>query len=404
MKKIIVQILLFVIIFNYIFNSFLEYRVYAADSSPIAGNPEYSVSYEDVQQVEEDGTTPGKDGVPTDVDAADTQSTAAAIMGNLISLISGFFMAITQIIKFTAETFGYIDLDGNVSTKFLTIQNIVFGNYYMLNANVFKDSTSINVTDKNGNAITGNNGIDIIKESVSKWYYILKLISLILGMLTLIYIGIRMAMSTVATEQAKYKKMLLAWVQSIALIIVLPYIMRGLNYLNEILLDFAKTVRNALITSGGESFESYILENIHKKLNECGGTELVAYSIGYLVLIFAQFKFFFMYVKRVLSVSFLTVIAPLITITYSIDKAGDGKAQAFSAWIQEYAVNMLIQPLQAFLYLIFIFSANEIAKSAPIVGIIFLLSLTRAEKIVKTIFNLRNMVSIHTMKLFNKGN
>ena len=110
-----------------------------------------------------------------------------------------------------------------------------------------------------------------------------------------------------------------------------------------------------------------------------------------------------MYLKRFFAVAFLTVISPLITITYSIDKAGDGKAQAFSAWIQEYTVNMLIQPLQAFIYLIFAFSANEIAKASPIVGIIFLLSLTRAEKIVKTIFNLRNMVSISTMKLFNKG-
>ena len=37
-----------------------------------------------------------------------------------------------------------------------------------------------------------------------------------------------------------------------------------------------------------------------------------------------------------------------------------------------------------------------------ILGIIFLLSLTRAEKIVKTIFDLRGLASIHTMKIFNK--
>ena len=60
-------------------------------------------------------------------------------------------------------------------------------------------------------------------------------------------------------------------------------------------------------------------------------------------------------------------------ITYSIDKAGDGKAQAFGAWFIEYFTNIMIQPLQAILYLIFVFSANEIAQKAPIVGVIFLL-------------------------------
>lgn len=133
-----------------------------------------------------------------------------------------------------------------------------------------------------------------------------------------------------------------------------------------------------------------------------GGMTVAAYSIAFWLLIFTEFKFFMMYVKRFFAVSFLIVISPLITITYSIDKAGDGKAQAFSAWFKEYLTNILIQPLQAMLYLVFVFSINEIATKAPIVGIIFLLSLTRAEKIVKTIFNLRELSSISTLKLFGK--
>lgn len=129
---------------------------------------------------------------------------------------------------------------------------------------------------------------------------------------------------------------------------------------------------------------------------------VAAYSIAFWILIFTQFKFFMMYTKRVLAVSFLVIISPLITITYSMDKAGDGKAQAFENWFKEYLTNILIQPLQAILYLVFIFSASQIAIKAPVVGIIFLLSLTRAEKIVKTIFNLRGLSSLSTMKLFNK--
>ena len=410
MKKIIVQILLFVIIFNSIFNSFCGCKVNAEEEYQGIDTGEYTVTPEEIQQADEDGTTTAKDGTTQNVDAADTQSTTASIMGNLISIITFIPRIVIQLIKATAQTFGYVDLptlttpkEKKQFTKFLTIEKIVFGNYYMLNANMFKNSTNLLVSDIDGASLPSDNAIDLIKENVSSWYYVLKLISLVLGLLTLIYIGIRMALSTVASDQAKYKKMLIGWVQSIGLILILPYIMRGLTYLNEVLIDLAKIIREGLIASGEESFENFILESVDKKTLECGGTELVAYCIAYIVLLIAEFKFFMMYLKRFFAVAFLTVISPLITITYSIDKAGDGKAQAFSAWIQEYTVNMLIQPLQAFIYLIFAFSANEIAKASPIVGIIFLLSLTRAEKIVKTIFNLRNMVSISTMKLFNKG-
>lgn len=129
---------------------------------------------------------------------------------------------------------------------------------------------------------------------------------------------------------------------------------------------------------------------------------LAAYSIAFWLLIFAEFKFALMYFKRFIVVCFLTIISPLITITYSIDKAGDGRAQAFESWLREYMMNIFIQPLQALIYLIFIFSANEIAKASPIVGIVFLLSITRVEKIFKEIFNMRHLVSMKTMTLFKK--
>ena len=64
--------------------------------------------------------------------------------------------------------------------------------------------------------------------------------------------------------------------------------------------------------------------------------------------------------KRFLMVGFLIVISPLITITYSIDKAGDGKAQAFSTWLKEFMVNILIQPLHALIYLVFVLMAKRL--------------------------------------------
>ncbi len=60
--------------------------------------------------------------------------------------------------------------------------------------------------------------------------------------------------------------------------------------------------------------------------------------------------------------AFLTIIAPLVAITYPIDKINDGKAQAFDMWLKEYIFNLLIQPLHLLLYIILINSAMTFAS------------------------------------------
>lgn len=104
-----------------------------------------------------------------------------------------------------------------------------------------------------------------------------------------------------------------------------------------------------------------------------------------LIIIYYTIKFLIMYIRRMLTVGFLIAISPLITITYAIDKAGDGQAQAFSAWMKEFVTNVFIQSIHALMYLVFIFSAIFIANEAPLLAIIFFGLLSRAEKIARNI-------------------
>jgi hypothetical protein len=110
-----------------------------------------------------------------------------------------------------------------------------------------------------------------------------------------------------------------------------------------------------------------------------------------------ELKFFWLYMKRFLMVGFLIMISPLITISYSIDKAGDGKAQAFQKWSQEFIMNVLIQPLHALLYLVIVVTANEIATQAPLVAILLLFGISQSEKMVKVIFNMAETASMKGM-------
>ncbi len=106
------------------------------------------------------------------------------------------------------------------------------------------------------------------------------------------------------------------------------------------------------------------------------------------MLVYYQVKFFIVYFKRLLEVGFLISISPLVTITYPIDKVGDGRAQAYKAWLTKIIYNIFIQLIHAIVYVVFIFSAAEIAKTVPIIGILFLTTLSRTEKIIKTTFGL----------------
>lgn len=84
--------------------------------------------------------------------------------------------------------------------------------------------------------------------------------------------------------------------------------------------------------------------------------------------------------------AFLTLMAPVVAITYPIDKLGDGKAQAFNMWLKEYIFNLLLQPFHLIIYTVFVESAIDIAVNNPIYAIFFLVFITTAEKLMRKFF------------------
>ena len=113
-----------------------------------------------------------------------------------------------------------------------------------------------------------------------------------------------------------------------------------------------------------------------------------AYTIMYLALVLYTVMFTFTYFKRFLYMAFFTMIAPLVALTYPIDKVKDGKAQAFDMWFKEYTMNAIIQPIHLILYSVFIGSAIDLAVSNPLYAIVAMAFLTSAEKFVKQMFGL----------------
>lgn len=253
-----------------------------------------------------------------------------------------------------------------------TIEDLVLGKYDLFNINFFNYS---------GNA--GGNVNTTIKKHIIEWYYVLRNISMFISILVLIYIGIRMATSTLATDKAKYKKMLIGWVTSFIILFTMHYIVLFLLSLQEWLISIIAGFVN------DKGFEEKIIRDTWATMESSSAWNLVPITILYYILVYYQIKFFLMYFKRFLSIGFLFIISPLVTITYPIDKVGDGKAQAYSAWLRQMTYNIFIQIIHGIIYVIFIISASEIAIKVPLVGALLLMTLSRTEKIVKTTFSLK---------------
>ncbi len=112
----------------------------------------------------------------------------------------------------------------------------------------------------------------------------------------------------------------------------------------------------------------------------------IGWKLIFVVLVVYTVIFIFTYVKRVLYMAFLTMIAPLVALTYPIDKMNDGKAQAFDMWFKEYIFNLLIQPLHLILYTVLIGSAVEFASKNIIYVVVALGFMTPAEKLMRRFF------------------
>ena len=273
-----------------------------------------------------------------------------------------------------------------VPINWFTIEDTVFGEIELFDADYFN-------IDKNNNQAN-----KAIKNSVAVFYYVTRVIAVVMGLIMLIYLGIRMALSTIASDVAKYKDMLKDWLVSMILIFAMPYIIGIINMIAGSLTELFALIKTT------KGFEQSIIWQSMNLLNISTGWSYIATVCMYIVITVYQIKFFMMYMNRFLAMGFLIVISPLITVTYSATKtkiSGKGdKAAAFDTWLQEYMVNAFLMPLHAGIYMVFIVSANEIFKVAPFLAVIFFAMLSRAERIVKNILGMRKKSSIHSMAAY----
>lgn len=310
------------------------------------------------------------------------------LVSKALSVIPLIINKMLALVAFNDQT--TMNVDGKSKSVF-TIEGLLTNQYPIFNIDLFSETPS------GPNSQFSND----IKQSAAVWYVSIRNIALVGMVISLIYVAIRMAIATVAEEKAKYKKMLTSWFIGLVLIFVIHYIIIIMLRLSSEFIDFIKTAIETDTSTSG--MEKDILGNLWNTLNKTDGAQKIYIVILYMVLTYYELKFFIMYMFRVFKVFILTIIAPIIALTYPIDTIGDGRAQAFNHWFRMIMMEIFVQPIQLVIYIIFIYSASEIAKTAPIIGIIFIIALDNGEKIIRKALKIEGGPQLKDIKLMRKG-
>ncbi len=300
----------------------------------------------------------------------------------------------------TSEFFSWILGENFDIPNFLYSPEAIFSNNIAaLDVNFLNPNTYTSVSETDSAQEAAHSAGEMLRQTISDWYISFRNIAIVGLLSVLVYLGIRILISSTAVDKAKYKESLRSWVVALCLVFFIHFIMSGLLMITDKFTDLFSKSANSGITIQVASDSSRAQNgNIYFRTNLIGfarfnaqSTDMyntAAYTIIYIALVIYTYVFTFMYFKRFLYMAFFTMIAPLVALTYPIDKAGDGQAQAFNLWFKEYTMNLILQPVHLILYVALVSSAMDLVKQNIIYALVAIAFLIPAEKFIKKMFGM----------------
>lgn len=233
-----------------------------------------------------------------------------------------------------------------------------------------------------------------IRNLVSQWYYIFRYFSIVLMLILLIFLGIKLAITSSATDKAQYKRMLMDWVVGFVIIFGIHYFMILVLRINDACLDGINSIKDEILEKIASDSEGIV--NSHG-LYETIRTRAYEFRLGigtsgmimYMVLVYYTIRFTIIYFKRFFTLMILTIFAPLVGLSYAFTKVMSGKAPIITKWSEEYCFNVFLQTIHSLIYVIFVAMALMLSTESIagfIVALIMLNFMMKAEKLFRKIF------------------
>ena len=241
------------------------------------------------------------------------------------------------------------------------VSTIVYNQLPIVDANIFNPETQNPLLQaENGAGISG---------IVKTWYNITRMMALAASLVILVYVAIKIILSSTGQSKAKYTELLKDWLLSLLLIFSLHYIMAAILFCSDAIVDFFKNVVN----SGGATF-SY--EQLQSEAGSwSNGMNALIYSIIWIAFLATTFIFLILYIKRLILICFFVIISPIIVLLNTINKIRGKGADLLGDWLKQLIANVVMQPVDALLFTVVLsgISFCLIEPKQPLVALAFLI-------------------------------
>lgn len=344
-----------------------------------------------------------------------SEAEGGGVVGSVIDFVVGgedkanlFERAVsTCFIYIAAQLYGIIGMavgsaDGGQP---LTIESLFFNHYSTTRLTIFSEMEG-----------GSNDYLDSgMRDKINEVYKFFTSIAVIAYMIMLIYIGIRILLNAGTAKNAKYKEFVLYWVCGVAILFLFPYVMKYTIVINNAFVSFIDTNKATIANLGDSTLQGGFSGSTSSNFGTVGdlfktthddlmtGTDYMShmyqlafekgwlvYTLCFIIMLKQLLTLIIVYFKRFLMTIFLIVIFPLVTVSYAIDKLGDGKSQAFGNWCKEYVLNVFIQSFHAIVYVIgmaMIFKLGDFGDNWLVV-MMLLTFIAKGDELLRHIFNM----------------
>ena len=155
-------------------------------------------------------------------------------------------------------------------------------------------------------------------------------LSIALGFLGIVVavMAIRLAISSIAADKARYKEAIVHWATAIVLVFGMHYVISFVFYLNEQVVEVASSMAQQVITDNSSSLSflgdadntssitlmGEYFKNESIDLKNLFNVNTFTYAVLYAVFVFQSIMFFWSYFKRFFYVLILALISPFVVI------------------------------------------------------------------------------------------
>lgn len=170
---------------------------------------------------------------------------------SLFGILNDLFCDSKHKYEYWYADIGEIIITNNI---YLSPETIIKGKFLLFNANIFDPINQPDDFKEGGDTYADTyyddgegknvvNGRKTLRGTISGWYYALRNFTIVGLLSVLVYVGIRMILSTISQDKAKYKIMFKDWLVALCLVIIMHLFMITILNFSDLIVKAIGTQR-----------------------------------------------------------------------------------------------------------------------------------------------------------------